>query len=306
MKDSPFFRQAELLLDILPLIALESRFALKGGTAINFFIRELPRISVDIDLTYLPIEDRETTLKNIHSALNKLSERIKRILPRTKIFQKFHPQSKFLKGLIIKRQEASVKVEPNFIMRGTVFPSEKRILTRKAQEIFEKAVEAQLLPFADLYASKICAALDRQHPRDLFDVKLLLDNEGFTEEIRQAFIVYLISHNRPMVELLNPNPLDIKYLFETDFSGMTTISITLEELLHTRNLLIKEIKNSLNQNEKNFLLSFKKGQPEWERMPFKHIQNLPSVQWKLLNIRKMDSSKREKALIKLKEYLNLS
>ncbi len=306
MKENPFFRQAELLLDILPLITLESRFALKGGTAINFFIRELPRISVDIDLTYLPIEDRETTLKNIHSALNKLSERIKRILPRAKIFQKFHPQSKFLKGLIIKRQYASVKVEPNFIMRGTVFPPEKRILTRKAQDIFEKAVEVQLLSFADLYASKICAALDRQHPRDLFDVKLLLDNEGFTEEIRQAFIVYLISHNRPMVELLNPNPLDIKYLFETDFSGMTTISITLEELLHTRNLLIEEIKNSLNQNEKKFLLSFKKGQPEWERMPFKHIQNLPSVQWKLLNIRKMDSSKREKALIKLKEYLNLS
>ncbi len=302
MNESTYIRQAKLLLDILPLLAAEPSFALKGGTAINFFIRDLPRISFDIDLTYLPIEDRENTLKNIDSILRKLSSKIRKTMPSIKIFPNYL-QGEYLIKLIIKREDAVVKIEPNIIVRGSVFPSEKRMLVKKAQNLFEKAVEAQLLSFADLYASKICAALDRQHPRDLFDVKLLLENEGFTENIRQAFIVYLISHNRPMVELLNPNLLDISTIFETEFSGMTFIPITLDELQQARNRLIDEIRKSLTENERKFLLSFKMGQPEWDRIPFKHIKNLPAVQWKLQNIRNMKTSKHRKALQKLADYL---
>jgi len=52
--------QVELLLRVLPYVAKEKVFALKGGTAINLFVRDLPRLSVDIDLTYLPFEDRAT------------------------------------------------------------------------------------------------------------------------------------------------------------------------------------------------------------------------------------------------------
>ncbi len=59
------------------------------------------------------------------------------------------------------------------------------------------------------------AALDRQHPRDLFDVSALLANEGLTDALRTAFVVYLISHNRPAVELLAPGRLDI----EAEFRG---------------------------------------------------------------------------------------
>jgi hypothetical protein len=61
--DIVFFRQAELLLRIIPLIDREASFALKGGTAINFFVRDLPRISVDIDLVYLPIGERDESLR---------------------------------------------------------------------------------------------------------------------------------------------------------------------------------------------------------------------------------------------------
>ena len=60
MIDSVYFKQAELLLRILPLIDREAAFAMKGGTAINFFARDLPRISVDIDLVYLPVGERES------------------------------------------------------------------------------------------------------------------------------------------------------------------------------------------------------------------------------------------------------
>ncbi len=66
-------------------------------------------------------------------------------------------------------------------------------------------MEIPVLSFADLYGGKICAALDRQHPRDLFDIKLLSEARGLNEEVSQAFVIYLASHNRPMSELLSPN-----------------------------------------------------------------------------------------------------
>jgi len=303
LKDTTFFKQADLLLDCIPYISLEPNFAIKGGTAINFFYRNLPRLSVDIDLVYLPVEDWETTLKNIHLALQKLSSHIEKSFPLVEIKTIPDPNTGNITRLNIEREGATVKIEPNFVIRGTVFPPEKRMLVKKAQELFEKAVEAQTLSFADLFASKICAALDRQHPRDLFDVKLLLENEGITHDVWQAFMVYLISHNRPIVELLNPNWKSIQQEFETNFQGMTIIPITMEELYHTRDLLVKMIRKALTENDKKFLLSFKKGKPEWELLSVKHAQDLPAVKWKLLNIKRMSPLKRRQAYQKLADYL---
>lgn len=63
MKASPFFKQADLVVQILPFVNAETCFALKGGTAINFFVRNFPRLSVDIDLVYVPVEDRRCWLR---------------------------------------------------------------------------------------------------------------------------------------------------------------------------------------------------------------------------------------------------
>jgi len=76
MIDSVYSKQAELLLRILPIIDRESAFALKGGTAINFFVRDLPRISIDIDLAYLPVGERDVALEAISSALVRISQDI--------------------------------------------------------------------------------------------------------------------------------------------------------------------------------------------------------------------------------------
>jgi len=67
--DNPYYQQVVLLLDVLPIVGQETCFALKGGTAINLFVRNLPRLSVDIDLTYLPVQDRTTSLREVGSAL---------------------------------------------------------------------------------------------------------------------------------------------------------------------------------------------------------------------------------------------
>lgn len=67
-------QQVALLLRVLPFVEEERAFALKGGTAINLFVRDMPRLSVDIDLTWLPVEDRATSLAAINAAMLRIKE----------------------------------------------------------------------------------------------------------------------------------------------------------------------------------------------------------------------------------------
>ena len=131
--------------------------------------------------------------------------------------------------------------------------------------------------FEDLYAGKLCATLDRQHPRDLFDIHYLLENEGITEAIKNTFLVYLISHNRPIAEMLAPRPQDISALYETEFRGMTYEDVSLEELYRTRDMMVHTIHKGLNENDREFLLSLKDGNPKWELFPFPEAASLPAV-----------------------------
>ena len=71
-------RQAALLVRTIPLVDEERCFALKGGTAINLFVRDMPRLSVDIDLTYLPIADRTTSLMEIDAAMRRIAQRVRK------------------------------------------------------------------------------------------------------------------------------------------------------------------------------------------------------------------------------------
>ena len=229
-KDTVFFRQAELLLRVLPFVNEEEIFALKGGTAINFFLRNLPRLSIDIDLTYLPVNDRETALNDIDKALLRISEKVEKKIAGVRVFPKKDHDLDILAGLLIRRGDAGIKIEPNPVLRGSVFPTETRTLCQRAQDFFELSIEARTLSFEDLYGGKACAALDRQHPRDLFDIDMLFKNEGFPEKVRKAFLVYLVSHSRPMVEILNPHWGDLRPVFEREFQGLVVEPVTAEEL----------------------------------------------------------------------------
>ncbi|NOQ96859.1 MAG: nucleotidyl transferase AbiEii/AbiGii toxin family protein [Calditrichae bacterium] len=299
MKDSIFYRQANLVLDILPLIAKFDSFALKGGTTINYFIRDLPRLSVDIDLTYLPIEDRPTTLDSIHSILDVLSKEITDTISPSSITPKLNKTNQKIERLVIERSGVTIKIEPNLIIRGSVYPPVEMTLVPAAYKFFEKSVRVQTLSLEDLYGGKICAALDRQHPRDLFDIKMLFDNEGITDKIRTAFIVYLISHNRPMNELLNPTFQDISHQFKIEFENMMFNRITLDELNHARKELVTRLMSDLTEPEKQFLVSVKSKKPRWDLIEVEHIKDLPAVKWKLLNLEKMDKESHEEALTKL-------
>ncbi|KQS36188.1 nucleotidyl transferase AbiEii/AbiGii toxin family protein [Pedobacter sp. Leaf194] len=76
-KKEEYSQQVRLLVRLLPIIDKEACFALKGGTAINLFYRPFPRLSVDIDLLYLPSEDRETSITNIKAAFARIITDIK-------------------------------------------------------------------------------------------------------------------------------------------------------------------------------------------------------------------------------------
>ena len=305
MIEPGYFKQAELLLRVLPFIDREAAFALKGGTAINFFVRDFPRISVDIDLAYLPVAERDSSLLGISSALERIAQDIEGRVPGTKVTPRKNGSSILLTGLFAQRQDTIIKIEPNPVIRGSVFPPTRSVISSKAIDFFEISVESQILSEDELYAGKICAALDRQHPRDLFDVMMLLKYGHFSTAMRKAFIVYLISHDRPMVEVLNPGFIDIRPAYENEFQGMTSEEVTCEDLEKTRKELVSMIAGDLTHPEKQFIVSVKEGRPQWDLLDMEGIENLPAAKWKLLNIARMNPSKHRSAVRKLRDYLEV-
>ncbi|MEE8059486.1 MAG: nucleotidyl transferase AbiEii/AbiGii toxin family protein [Pseudomonadales bacterium] len=301
-KGAVYYRQVQLLVQVLPLIAGEKCFALKGGTAINLFVRELPRLSVDIDLVYLPIKSRDESLGDIQRALGRISDVIEASLAGADVHKSYEDKPDALR-LIVRKEGVQIKVELSPVLRGTVYAPVAMSVTESAENEFGY-VEMLVVSVADLYAGKICAALDRQHPRDLFDIKFLLENEGITDEVRKASLVYLISHNRPIAELLSPILKDISTLYKSEFSRMTEIVITVDDLVVARQQLIEQLTLSITDDEKEFLMSFKRGNPSWDLLGLEGVEDLPAVKWKQLNLKNMSVNKHAQALGKLQAVLD--
>ena len=301
--DAAYVRQAELMLRCLPEVGKQSCFAVKGGTAINLFLRSMPRLSVDIDLTYLPLSARDEALRGIGDGLRAIAQDIERHVPGTRTT--FRHAQGTVTAVNVTTDEAQIKIEANLVLRGTVHPPVQRDLCREAVDRFEMFVSARCLSLEDLYAGKICAALDRQHPRDLYDVHVMLEKEGFTAGIRRSFVVYLAGHSRPMHELLDPHHRDLGRVYDEQFVGMMAEAVPLEALYETRERLVNMIRLDLKENERRFLLSMKRGEPEWTALAVEHLETLPALQWKLLNIRRMDEGKRDAALAELQRVLQL-
>jgi predicted nucleotidyltransferase component of viral defense system len=281
MTEAQYEAQVELLVRVLPEVAEEEDFALKGGTAINLFIRNLPRFSVDIDLVYLPIADRNTSLAAVRSGLGRTADRIRKRV-KADVDENV---SKDGTRIVVRSGATMVKIETSPVLRGTVFEPELRPVSARVEDRFGYA-EMKLVSLPDLYAGKIAAALDRQHPRDLFDVRDLLANEGITEEIFRAFLVYLVSHNRPPEELLDPNRLDIEALFHGEFAGMTVEPVALADLIDTREALFADIAGRAGQAPaRDFLRSFFALKPDWSLLGLAtDISTLPAVRWKMTNL----------------------
>jgi predicted nucleotidyltransferase component of viral defense system len=296
--------QAALLVRVLPFVSAEKCFALKGGTAINLFIRDMPRLSVDLDLTYLPVADRNASLKAIDAAMRRISASIAEGLRGARVDETSLTGESCVTRLDVRLDGPQVKVEVTPVLRGCVYDSQLRRVSARVEEEFGFG-EIQVVSFADLYAGKIVATLDRQHPRDLFDVRDLLANEGISEDLRRAFIVYLVSSNRPFAELLAPRRMDIAQEFTRGFDGMTDTTVTVDDLIGAREQVIGEIVGKMPEDHKKFLVSLKKGEPEWKLLGVDGAEALPAVRWRLENLAKMDKKKRDGLIDRLREVLQI-
>lgn len=277
--------QVALLVRILPHVAIEPIFALKGGTAINLFYRDLPRLSVDIDLTYLPIKDRTESLAEINDAMDRIAASVEAGIAGAKT-QRIKGGGGGATRLLARLKGAEIKIETSPVTRGAVHEPESRAVTEPVEDEFGYA-EMQIVAFEDLFGGKLHAALDRQHPRDLYDVKLLYENEGLTDDLFRTFLIYVASSPRPAHELLNPNLIALDQPFTQQFEGMTKTPVTLDDLLKARKQLIADIQSRFDENTKRFLLSLHDGAPEFEAIDRPQAADLPAVRWKLMNIEKL-------------------
>lgn len=303
MTSERYIDQVALLLRAIPQIAPEADFALKGGTAINLFVRDLPRLSVDIDLVYLPVADRETSLRAVSDGLDRVAERLE--ARGLKVDRHLLADGK---RLIVHAGGAAIKIEVSPVLRGTVYPPETRTVAAAVEDRFGFA-EMQVVSLPDLYAGKIAAALDRQHPRDLFDIHHLLAHGGIDAPLFRAFLIYLVSHPRPVHELLAPNRLDISAQYDSEFVGMTVEPESLETLLGAREQLIGLVQaHAAKPGARRFLTSFLALDPDWEAADLDPaLADLPAVRWKLLNLARLKDAngmKFEEQMLLLEQVLD--
>jgi len=304
MATDRYVNQVRLLVGVLPFIAVEPVFALKGGSAINLFHRNLPRLSVDVDLTYLPVQDRTTSLADIDETLDRIA---------TAINDQGRFSARRIAGggnadmrLQVSSGNVRIKIETSPVARGTVLAPNLMRVSDTVEEQFGFA-EALVVSFEDLFAGKICAALDRQHPRDLFDVGLLYESKGMSDDLFRVFLVYAASSRRPLHELLNPNPMDLAEVFEKEFYGMTSQPIEPGDLEATRARMVADIQSRLSGNAANFLRSLHAAAPDFDLIGLAHAAGLPAVMWKTFNLERLqesDPKKYRKQTAALEELLD--
>lgn len=301
MQNNEYKERVQLLLRIIPIITKTGCLAIHGGTAINLYIQNLLRYSVDIDLTYIPIQSRDESLAAIKSCLAEVKEKIKKTIPGIVIQDK--PNK-----LICTYRGAFVKIEVNDVKRGIIGDTITMPLCKAARDTFGVFCEARLVPFTQIYGGKISAALDRQHPRDLFDIKYMFEYISDFEEIRYGFMYCLLGCDRPILEILSPNHIDQREAMEKQFDGMTNIPFPYEEYEDVRNRLVEYINSNLSKKDKRFLIGFEAGEPDWDNSDYSAFKEYPSIKWKLLNIDKLKKSnpqKQEQGIEKLRDFFKL-
>jgi predicted nucleotidyltransferase component of viral defense system len=277
-----YIATVRLLLDIAPTVFRSGLFAMKGGTALNLFVQDMPRLSVDIDVVFVDhAPDRETALAAIRAELRNIQQGLQERgldvhLPRTSQGDEVR--------LSVRSADSQVKVEVNFVFRGTVLMIRLEPLAPSAQDLFTTSVMLPVLATEELYGSKLVAAMDRQHPRDIFDVMHMLQRFGWMSDVVDCFVAYLAGHNRPVHEVLFGPTKPLEPAFTNEFVGMTRDEVALETLTETQNRLRHELPRQLAARHREFLLSLVRGAPAWEVMPFNQLQALPAIRWRLQNL----------------------
>lgn len=261
----------------------------------------MPRFSVDIDLTYLHIADWDT----VDNETTAMMLRLRKRLLNAGINATIMPSEDAARGITAEKDGIGIKIETNFVLTGNLFPTDRRELCDTAQSVLEMYVEINVLALPELYGGKICAAVVRQHPRDLFDTKLLLENEGIDDQTRKSFIVNVISQVRPMSNLLDPDFINIEVDYTSAFKGMALEYVTLDDLLTARKNLLRTLRKGMTAEERSFLLSLQNRTPEWSLLGLSGAHDLPAVKARLQRIQAMKEKGHREETEKLVDCLKL-
>ncbi len=291
-------RQVALLIRVMPLVFKIKDFAVHGGTAINLFHRNLSRYSVDIDVTYIPLEDRETSLKNINSHLSILKTAIEKAVPGIRVIHK--PEVWKLQCV---KDGTTIKIEVNGTKRGILGDTETRQLCEKAMEEFGQTCYANIVSWSQLFGGKIAAALSRQHPRDLFDCRGISPDDF--NAVKDGFMLCLLGSDKPIIESLQPNMIDQRDALDNQFDGMTDETFNYDDYQSSRANLIDVVNNGFTDEDIDFLISFEEGNPDWTKCCAGDLSEYPSVKWKLMNIGKLKTknpTKHKESIERLTEY----
>lgn len=293
-------RQVALLIRVMPLVFRIKDFAVHGGTAINLFHRNLDRLSVDIDVTYIPIQDRNTSLEAINTHLSNLKKDIEKRVPGIKVIHKVDVWK-----LQCSKDGTTIKIEVNGTKRGILGATEHLQLCEKARQLFGLNCIANIVSWSQLYGGKIAAALSRQHPRDLFDCRNISPEEFAS--VKDGFMLCLLGSDKPIIESLQPNPIDQSDALEKQFAGMSDEEFTYEDYEKSRNNLVKIVNDGLTDIDRRFLVSFEEGNPDWSLCCAGNLAEYPSVKWKRQNIESLKTKNPDKhhaGVEKLKRFLD--
>lgn len=266
------------------------------------FEHDLPRLSVDIDLTWLPVGDFANDAALIAESLTTLGEALRSGPMRLQV-QASANQGAPINRIIASRGRAQVKIETSPVMRGSVHPTRSMAVQPAVEAAFGFA-QVQVLHFADLYAGKLAAALSRQHPRDLFDMGAVLEQERLDVMLWRTFLVYLTCSPKPAAEILAPaEPRDFAATFADHFQGMTAEPTSAAALLATRDRLLVRMRGLLDETSCRFLMSVEFERPDFDLLGMPQAATLPAVRRKLDNLGKRSDAKRAADQRKLQETL---
>jgi predicted nucleotidyltransferase component of viral defense system len=286
------------LLDLLREISrhplLRSKFALKGGTALNLFWFPLPRLSVDIDLNYIATVDRETML-NDRPVLEK---ELKKLIESRSISVQFAPADEHAGAKWRLRAPSAfggnfaLELDLNYIMRipiGDIRSKQPYPLDEDYTFAFDS------VSFEELFAGKIKALLERSAARDLYDVAMLSKTSVDYDlpALRKANILLGITSKRDWrnIDLRTIDAIDQKMIAD-ELTPILRQDETpkLDVMRSDAKKILDQILNR-TEKEKEFLDTFEEmGQykPEllFETGQAQRLMNHPAVLWKLHNLRK--------------------
>lgn len=165
-------------------------------------------------MTYIPLEDRASSIAHITEHLRAVAENAKKAFRGIHIVEK--PETS---KLLCEYQGRQIKIEVNQTKRGIVGGDViRKPVCEKAQDEFGLYCETDIVPMTLLYGGKIAAALSRQHPRDLFDVKYM---EYPIADTREGLLFCLLGSDRPIHESFAPSLIDQHDALANQFIGIT-------------------------------------------------------------------------------------